>query len=240
MRERIRRYSRLLILLALCLIGAVAGTFIVARQPRPTTGGPVFAADAIVYGGTLETWSARAWQWTMQFPIGHNPGQDPTGATCGARQTGQVFFLPHNLPPCTVPDNVVIFVSLVGTECSTADAPPFYGEDAADLRSCAVADTDRYAVVTAQIDGVPVANIDQLRAVTPSFTLDLPSNNILGADPGNAQAIADGYQMMVAPLSPGEHEIVVHVELADGTVLPDKVARLTVVPADEYRKPNDP
>jgi hypothetical protein len=51
----------------------------------------------------------------------------------------------------------------------------------------------------------------------------------LGVPAGVAYAVADGYQVMVAPLPVGEHEIVAHVELTDGTVLPDKVMRLTVV-----------
>ena len=59
--------------------------------------------------------------------------------------------------------------------------------------------------------------------------MTLPEHNVLGVPAGVAYAVADGYQVMVAPLPVGEHEIVAHVELTDGTVLPDKVLRVAVV-----------
>src|SRR4051812_35973628 len=106
----LRTHSRLFLLFVLLLVGALLGSRIVTPRPRPTDGSLVFPADTVVYGGTLRTWSVRTWQWTLRFPIGHNPGQDPTGTSCGAGQAGPVFFLPRNLPPCVVPDDAIIFV----------------------------------------------------------------------------------------------------------------------------------
>jgi hypothetical protein len=65
--------------------------------------------------------------------------------------------------------------------------------------------------------------------------MDLPDNNILGVPASITRVVANGYQVMVAPLTPGEHQIRVHLELTDGTVLPDKLARLTVIPSEQYR-----
>jgi hypothetical protein len=50
-----------------------------------------------------------------------------------------------------------------------------------------------------------------------------------GVPAGEADVAADGYWLLLTPLSVGAHEIVVHVELTDGTVLPDKVLELNVV-----------
>lgn len=74
-----------------------------------------------------------------------------------------------------------------------------------------------------------MADIQTYRVSSPLFTLALPDANVLGVPPGPAHAVADGYQIMLAPLPVGEHEIRVHVELVDGTVLPDKIAQITVV-----------
>jgi hypothetical protein len=119
----------------------------------------------------------------------------------------------------------------VGTECSTVEPPPWHGEDEAALRECAGADVDRYTGIVVRVDGVPVPEVEDFRAMSPVFLVELPESNVLGAPAGEADVVADGYLLMLAPLPPGEHEIVVHVELADGTVLPDKVLVLTVVAA---------
>ena len=195
----------------------------------PTVDGvTVFQPDEPLYGAKLAEWSARHWQWTASFPVGANPGQDATGARCGYGQSGPVFFLPRNFPPCTVPAGVALFVPVAGGECSTVE-PPHAGRDEAELRACAAAEADRYTGIVVRVDGHAVPEIQTYRASTPLFALMLPERNVLGVPAGVAPAVADGYQVMVAPLPAGEHEITVHVELTDGTVLPDKTARITVV-----------
>ncbi len=56
--------------------------------------------------------------------------------------------------------------------------------------------------------------------------------DICRAPADSADAVADGYQLLLASLLPGEHEIMVHVELQDGTVLPDKVMQFTVIESE--------
>jgi hypothetical protein len=228
-----RLRARVLLVAALCLIGGLIASRVVTRPPSPTLVGPVFSPGAVVSGATLGQWSARHWQWTVGIPIGRNPGHDVTGERCGTNQDGPVFFLPSNFPPCVIPSDRIISVPVVAAECSTAEQPPFFGETEAELRACAGEEADRYAVLIVRVDGEMVPDIGAYRAPSPPFTVMLPENNVLGSAPGPARAVADGYHLLLAPLAPGPHEIMVHVELADGTVLPDKVARLTVVePAD--------
>jgi hypothetical protein len=220
----------MILLVLLCLGGGLVASLVVSRPPSPSGGGLVFAAGDVVAGATLGEWSARQWQWTLSQPIGANPGQDPTGATCGAGQDGPVFFLPRNFPPCHIPAGTLIFVPIVGSECSTVEPPPFNGTNDADLRACAAADVDRYTNIIVRIDGEAVPDVESFRVASPRFALTLPEHNVLGVAPGTAEAVADGYQLLLAPLPPGAHEIMVHVELADGTVLPDKIAEVTVLP----------
>lgn len=95
-----------------------------------------------------------------------------------------------------------MFVTIVGTECSTAEPPPFTGETEAELRACASADVDRYTGISVRIDGELVPDIGAYRASSPIFSVTLPEHNVLGVLPGSANAVADGYQLLLAPLPP--------------------------------------
>ena len=225
----VRPDARIILLVALCFIGGWIGSLVTSPLPSPAGGGLVYSAGQTVYGATTGEWSARHWQWTLSLPIGENPGQDATGVRCATGQTAQIFFIPRNFPSCEVPAGTLLFVPIAGTECSTAEFPPYHGETESELRACASADVDRYTGISVRIDGELVPDIGAYRASSPIFSLTLPENNVLGVSPGSASAVADGYQFLLAPLPPGEHEIMVHVELQDGTVLPDKIMRFTVV-----------
>ncbi len=195
--------------------------------------GIAFAPAADIHGASLGQWSARYWQWVTSLPVGVNPAQDPSGARCGYGQHGPVFFVPRNLPPCTVPADVAVFIPIAGSECSTLEPPPFHGANEEELAACAAGEADRYTGVVVRVNGEVVPEIERYRAQSPTFTLQLPEDNILAVPPGTGRAAADGYQVILPPLAPGAHEIVVHVEVTEGYALPDKTLRLTVVePAD--------
>ncbi len=221
--------SPLILAAVLFMLGGVIGPLAAQEATSGGDSGLVYLPDEPIDGATLGEWSARHWQWTVSFPVGINPGHDVTGATCGYGQSGPVFFVPRNFPPCIVPSGVALFVPIAGTECSTAEPPPFYGQREMALRSCAAAEVDRYTGIVVRVDGQRVPDIAAHRASSPRFTMILPQHNVLGVPLGVADAVADGYQVILRPLPAGEHEIVTHVELTDGTILPDKVLRVTVV-----------
>ncbi|MDQ3539889.1 MAG: hypothetical protein M3440_04310 [Chloroflexota bacterium] len=220
----------LVLLLVAIILGSSSAAAALAQEATPTAEGvTVLPPGELVDGASIGEWSARHWQWTTSFPVKVNPGHDVTGARCGYGQSGLVFFIPRNFAPCTVPAGMALFVPIVGTECSTAEPPPYGGRTGAELRACAAADVDRYTGIVVRVDGQEVPDIQTYRVSSPLFTLVLPDANVLGASAGPAHAVADGYQIMLAPLPVGDHEIMVHLELMDGTVLPDKIARITVV-----------
>lgn len=72
---------------------------------------------------------------------------------------------------------------------------------------------DHVTELGVMVDGVPLACPSLYRAVSPVFSGQLPHHNIMGVDvpPGiqglNFQAVADGYWVILEPLSPGEHEV---------------------------------
>ncbi|HEV2074459.1 MAG TPA: hypothetical protein VGR29_12565 [Thermomicrobiales bacterium] len=221
--------NRIAILIALMLVGGIFVAISVQQSGREQRVPITYPPGAVVHGGTYGEWIARHWQWIASIPLDTNPGYDVTGQSCGDGQTGPVFFLPRNLPPCKVPAGMAILVPIAGSECSSTELPPFSGTNEEELRFCAAEEVDRYTNIRLSVDGRDVPEIEAYRTSSPLFALSLPDHNILGAPTGVAYAVADGYQAILRPLPPGEHEILIHLELKDGTVLPDKVVRLKVV-----------
>jgi hypothetical protein len=87
------------------------------------------------------------------------------------------------------------------------------------MRECASAFLDG-AVFTATIDGVPIGNLEQYRALSPEFELELPEGNIFDVPAGvYAPAAADGFYLMVNPLPPGQHEINFTASFTEGEPL---------------------
>ncbi len=87
------------------------------------------------------------------------------------------------------------------------------------LREAAAENTEAAEVLEVTIDGVPVQNVREYRAASPApFSLTYPENSVVGVPAGEYYPqVADGYWLMLAPLSKGEHLIEIHV-VAPGTI----------------------
>jgi len=137
---------------------------------------------------------------------------------------------------CTLPTGTGVFVQSLGNECSNVEPPPFFGATEAELRACAAAGYEAFfgdATQSITVDGVTVSGFeDRYRTQTPLFSYTLPPDNLYGLPPANALAISDGAAVIVKPLPPGEHRIVVHIEALGGTV--ELVYNLTVVPRAHF------
>lgn len=210
-----------------------------AQEATPEAGSVVLPPDAAVAGLALAGWSARSWQWYFSLPAAVNPFFDETGEICGYGQSGPVFFLvgaEQSLErSCVVPAGVHVYVPLLGSECSTVEEPPFFGRDEAELRQCAsdaitmagsVFDMSAMRLI---LDGQAVENLAAYRAATPLFTLWLPADNVLGSPERAADAVGDGYQVMLGPLAPGEHLIAISLPGPRGEQPISITYRLTVV-----------
>jgi hypothetical protein len=167
-------------------------------------------------GLTRGEWDARKWQWMLSMPEDVNPYFDATGDRCGYGQSGPVFFLPGTAVgeaaggepfTCVIAEGTAIYVRVAGTECSTLEPPPFFGRNEDELRACATADLDGVTNYQARINGQDVADLDAYRIGSPLFTLIYPENNIVGVEPGVAQAVSESYSFIIAPPPPGQYEI---------------------------------
>jgi hypothetical protein len=192
-----------------------------AQEATPVASSGVLPPDAEVGGIDLAEWSARSWQWFFSLPPAINPFVDETGDWCGYGQSGPVFFLAGAQGSversCVIPEGVHVFVPLLGSECSTVEPPPFFGRDEAELRRCAIEAVDTaegafdMGTMRLSVDGQDITDLSAYRVTTPRFSLWLPDDNFLGATSRVADSVADGYQVMLSPLSEGEHEVVFSV-----------------------------
>ena len=218
----------LVVLAAASLIGAL-----LAPSAASAQNAHVFPPTAHPFGASYGEWQARWFEWFIEIPAPVNPLFDETGELCGTNQSGPVWYLAPVAHPgtttraCTVPTGTGIFVP-----------PPFFGATEAELRACAAAGYEAFfgdATQSITVDGVTVSGFeDRYRTQTPLFSYTLPPDNLYGLPPGNALAISDGTAVMVKPLPPGVHRIVVHIEspALGGTV--EVVYNLTVVPRGHF------
>lgn len=166
----------------------------------------VLAPHSTVAGQTLEQWSAVWWQWALGIPAANNPLTDPTGANAGIGNSGPVFFLGGTtggsaVRSFSVPGGVFLFFPLVDIE-DTNDGT------VASMQAGLAAFLAGTSELHASIDGVPVPNLFDHRETAPVFSFTAPPGALFGLAPGVYDpAVADGYYLMLAPMSAGTHVI---------------------------------
>jgi hypothetical protein len=63
-------------------------------------------------------------------------------------------------------------------------------------------------VISCEIDGIAVQNLERYRDQSPAVPMVLPENNMVGLPPGQyGMMVDDGYYLVLAPLSVGTHTI---------------------------------
>jgi len=175
------------------------------------------------YGHSYGEWSAELWKQAIEGPVAGNPFVE---GGCYAL-SGTVWAVAAPLGPavfeCTVPPGKGLFVPSLTIECSSLEPPEtgFHGDTAEEQAACATYWADHIVDLSVEIDGAPVQDLESYRVVSPQFTFIAPDPNILGVPGGGAgTSVADGYYVMLAPLSRGGHSIRVrgalHFSVAEG------------------------
>lgn len=176
----------------------------------------VIPPGATPHGKTYAEWSAIWWQWMFSAPVGQNPGLDETGANIGWSQSGPVWFLAPNFGGTSVRSGVIpagksIFLDVLAWESSALEG---LGTTLEELQAYSHLVADDMRNITFEIDGVPVTGLDAYRFQSPGlFGLTLPDNNVfqlMGYDAPAGYyypAASEGYYLMLAPLSVGEHTL---------------------------------
>jgi hypothetical protein len=176
-------------------------------------------------------WAKRWWEWVNDAPAAENPLV--TGA-CLSGQSGEVYFIPHVAPgtssetDCTVGPEQSILASGGGVIWDTSD-----GTARDDLGSTVESFREIFSDVAVTVDGVPVPDIDAYWVMSDTFPITYAQDNALGSPPGEWEGVAGGWFVMIEPLAPGSHTIVVHdaVDIPDddaGPLAAELVANVTV------------
>jgi hypothetical protein len=209
------------------LAAALAATMLTVMAAAPTIAArttPVSSQSAELrvvaptetYAGkTYSQWSAVWWKWALSIPEPNSPVTDDTGADCAIRQDQRAWLLAGNTGgstsrACTVPASKAILLPVINAACWS----PEDGETEADLRNCAASLMDEVTETSASIDGVPVdlgpASEGKFRFVSSLFTAKFADGNGFGVPEGKRNVVADGFWLIVKPMTVGAHTIDFH------------------------------
>jgi hypothetical protein len=206
-----RSPARLLAALAV-LLGASAPA---AAAP------PLLPPDAMVNGRSQQDWSRLWWEWAGSFEQHDSPVADTTGALCGSRQSGDVWFLAgtygtqRTIRTCRVPAGKHLFFPLINYVVAPRSGR---GSNCASVTATAARITNPVAALVLEVDGVRHDGLDKHRFATGDcFDLGARTPEKIRVFP----AAANGYYVMLAPLPPGRHT------LNFGGVLPSMMQAVT-------------
>ena len=147
-----------------------------------------FLPNEVVAGNTYSEWAAAWNQWFISIPASINPSLDTTGEFCDEKQNRRAFFLAGSgagpvTRSCTVPCSKPIFFPLLTVECSSVEAPPFFGANSSDRLVCAqqLGDLIDIGSLKVTIDGVDVTSLNRFRVAGPDTDFRMsPTDNVLG------------------------------------------------------------
>jgi hypothetical protein len=180
----------------------------------------------------MEKW----WQWYVSVPKTHSPNYPgyPNHITtndCSVLQdpSNPVFYLFTPLTDmgkvewtCTVPKGKSIFLPIISASADFGD-PTLPSKTDESLVSTAKPGNNN-AQIKVMLDGKTLGfNSDpKWRTMTGFFNYTLPEHNLWDdkESPGTYRAVAEGYNLFLKPLTPGEH--LLHYEAA---VLPPNEAQ---------------
>jgi hypothetical protein len=169
--------------------------------------------------------SVTWWKYALEQPNSENPLLDQTGKHCQDAQAGPVFFLVGTAgtgqatrDECVVPFGKLLYFPLVNafdvhTPGDGLDTPNLVWEDLHTTLGFRV--DSMYATV----DGKPVQDLDPatspyracagpIRGCARTFSFEFAAENLFGLAAGTyAPAVADGFYLLLPPLTPGPHTI---------------------------------
>jgi hypothetical protein len=206
------------------------------NTPVPTEDAPALAAEragsggdelafgprAHPFGRSMPQWTATWWRWEMSIPAAVNPGLDATGEHCGEGQRGNVWFLATVFAPgsvtrtCTMPPHRAVLVTLSSLlndyPCPDPNFHPAPGQSLEGfLAQGAAAVENGVNQLNLSVDGQPVPDLFAHRTSTGLFHFTGDPSLATALDPcvtGQRQvAVADGYLVMLKPLSRGHHTV---------------------------------
>ena len=190
-------------------------------QGNPT----VIPPDGTVMGKTYAEWGVAWWQWALINPCATSVVSDPDGRFGADNQSGQVWFLAGGTPTTrtlSVPAGKFLFFPLINVNndypCPDPNFHPDPGQSLEDFLTNGNATyfgaktyINATTALQVEIDGQSLGSLFSYRATSGLFTFTGNADLATCFDPciqGVPQSgVADGYWLMLAPMSPGPHTI---------------------------------
>jgi hypothetical protein len=175
---------------------------------------PSWGLDAVlvpasepIHGRSQAAWSLSWWQWAGSFDYDDSPIADRTGAMCDRKQSGAVWFLAgtygthRTVRTCRVPRGKYLFFPLI----NYVVMPPYErGLSCEAAQHLAASMTEEVSALVLEVDGVPIKGLASHRQATAGCfdmgALAQPRTRVY-------PSAANGYYVMLRPLSPGKHEL---------------------------------
>lgn len=199
------------------------------------------------FGKSYGEWAVLYWQWAIRIPATNNPMLDVTGEFAAVGQSGPLWFLAGTTGfsaerHVTIPAGKALFFAvhpwIFGAGAFDCDpSVPGVDCDVPTLQAAAALAANAASVLEASIDGVPVNGLRSYRGISPgSFSMTLPEPSLFGLPGGFYDPqVADGYFLLLAPLSVGSHTITSNVvSPVNGGFFYTQVDHITVVPAGDH------
>jgi hypothetical protein len=213
-----------IVIVAVVLGLALAGLTVPSVMANDRDGPKVLDRDSVAYGRTYGEWMAAWNQWSFSLPVDVHPLF--TDGDCSVGQTGPVWFLGGNFVPpstrvrhCNVPSGKALFFPVVDWEDSIIEEsmvehpgdPKYQQIDGLRMfvETGLTGVTNQYCV----IDNDPIPHLVQrFRIQSTVFGITLPDNNLWSAAYGITfpagqyfPEVDDGWDVLLAPLPPGDH-----------------------------------
>jgi len=171
----------------------------------PKSASPLVPPTEKVAGLSQEAWSREWWQWAGSFERSGSPVADRTGERCGLAQSGAVWFLAgtygtkRTIRTCTIPAGKHLFFPLI----NYVVGPRYVGSHTCDhAKATAASMTDGATSLVLELDGKLFKDVSTHRQATREC-FDLAER--VGG--GVAPTAANGYYIMLRPLSRGTHTL---------------------------------
>ena len=183
------------------------GKVVATSVPLPP--GKVVPVRAAAYGGSYDEWSARWWRWALSIPERGHPIADGTGARCGVKQKGNVWFLAGTFGgpatrTCTIPAGKAFFFPIINIVFLDRDG---VGVKPQRLLAPAQAAMDGITSLELSVDGKAIRKLGRYRADSSGFRVTVVDGNFLRQSGGRYIGATDGYWVLLSPLAPGKHTI---------------------------------
>jgi hypothetical protein len=172
-----------------CLLLPVAST----AAPTPAVAPPT------------KSLTAQWWQTFVAVPAGDAATRCDLG-------TGTIVFLGATATgtvdrSCTLSAGTSVLLPLINIECSSLEAPPFFGANPGQRLVCAKRFADEFTDLVLTINGVPVKDLSRLRVRSQPFQFSPVDGNLFGITAGTGGSVSDGYWALIGPLAPGDYVV---------------------------------